>query len=240
MNKFSHNFTLNEKTESCRIYHSQDNIARIDFISESAVRVAVYKNDSVLLPTFSVSPDNDLLLKGRDRLSTDGFCLCEPECTLNERGEDFLLPCGVKMSVDLHNFILSYSIGDKELFSDRKPLAYNINGEFGREKYHYITREKGERVYGLGDKGGKLNKSGRSFRIECCDAMGYDASESDPLYKHLPFHSVVCHFQLLYFLFLFILGVESQESPNFSSSSPSMFEDHIFPSQRGSSFSSPQ
>ncbi len=188
MNKFNHNFTLYDKTPHSRFYSSEDNIARIDFVSDSCVRVALYKACVTLLPTFSVCPDFDLLLNGRERLSLDGFDLCEPEINETEGKETFNLPCGVKVNLDLHNFSLSYNLGGKELFSDRKPLAYNIGGEFGRDSYHYVTREKNEKIYGLGDKGGDLNKSGRAFRIECSDAMGYDASESDPLYKHLPFY----------------------------------------------------
>ena len=188
MNKFNHNFTLKEATSVSRIYQSEDNITRIDFISDSCIRVAMYKENCTILPTFSVSPDNNLLPKGRDRLSLDGFSLTAPKFTETETGESFRLDCGVSINLDLHNFILSYQAGDKVLFSDRKPLAYNINGEFGRESYHYITREKDEKIYGLGDKSGPLNKSGRSYRIECSDAMGYDAAQSDPLYKHLPFY----------------------------------------------------
>lgn len=186
MNKFNHNFTLNEATEYKRIYQSDDNIARIDFISDSAIRVAVYKKGADILPTFSVCPDNELLLNARDRLSVDGFGLCNAE-VLNEE-EIFILPCGIKINIDLHNFIISCYSEDKVLYSDRKPLAYNFDGEFGRDSYHYLTREKDEKIYGLGDKSGKLDKSGRSFRIETSDAMGYDAKESDPLYKHLPFY----------------------------------------------------
>lgn len=188
MNKFNHNFTPYKRTESCRLYKSADNVARLDFISESCVRVAIYKENSKMLPTFSVSPDNDLLINGRERLSLEGFAPTEPQCCETENGEKFTLPCGVEINLNLHNFILSYSLDGEELFSDRKPLAYNLDGEFGKDSYHYITREKTEKIYGLGDKGGDLNKSGRAFRIECSDAMGYDAKESDPLYKHLPFY----------------------------------------------------
>ncbi len=188
MNKFNHKFTLYHKTLNSRFYASDSNIARIDFVSDSCVRVALYKDCDTLLPTFSVCPDSALLLNGRERLSLDGFSLCEPEIKECDGSEAFELPCGVRVTLDLHNFTLSYELGDKELFSDRKPLAYNIEGEFGKDRYHYITREKNEKIYGLGDKGGRLDKSGRAFRIECSDAMGYDAAESDPLYKHLPFY----------------------------------------------------
>ncbi|MGN1194532.1 MAG: TIM-barrel domain-containing protein, partial [Acutalibacteraceae bacterium] len=48
-----------------------------------------------------------------------------------------------------------------------------------------------------GDKTGELNKAGKAYRIETTDCMGYDAAESDPLYKHIPFYicenSVGCY-----------------------------------------------
>ncbi len=188
MNSFNHNFIPYSKTLCSRVYRSDSSVARLDFLSGSCIRVALYKDSAELLPTFSVCPDNALLIKGRDRLSLKGFELCRVEDEKDGDKELFRLPCGVDISLDLHNFILSYSVDGKVLFSDRRPLAYNIDGEFGRDTYHYITREKNERIYGLGDKGGALNKSGRAFRIECSDAMGYDAKESDPLYKHVPFY----------------------------------------------------
>lgn len=188
MGKFSYDFFLKEKTPYSRVYKCENNIARLDFVSSDCVRVAMFKEGDYLLPTFSVSPDGDLLLKGRDRLSLEGFKMCEPESKKTEKGEDFLLPCGIKISLEEHNFLLTYSIGEGTLFADRAPLSYSLDGEFGKDSHHYITREKDERIYGLGDKGGEINKYGRAFRIECSDAMGYDGEKSDPLYKHLPFY----------------------------------------------------
>ncbi len=197
MNKFNHNFRASEKGDTYRIYSCDENRARIDFISDSCIRVALYKENSRMLPTFCVNPENEFLLKGRDRLDVSGFPLHAPECSADENTESFILDCGIGISLDLHNFILEYTLGDEVLFSDRKPLAYSFEGEFGRESYHYITREKEEKIYGLGDKGGELNKSGRAYRIECTDCMGYNAAESDPLYKHIPFYicenSVGCY-----------------------------------------------
>ncbi len=197
MNKFNHNFAPLEKGDTYRIYACDENRARIDFISESCIRVAVYKENSQMLPTFCVNPENEFLLNGRDRLDISGFSLSAPEYSTDENTESFTLGCGIGIRLNLHNFILEYTLIDKVLFSDRKPLPYNLAGEFGRESYHYITREKDEKIYGLGDKGGELNKSGRAYRIECTDCMGYDAAESDPLYKHIPFYicenSVGCY-----------------------------------------------
>ena len=55
------------------------------------------------------------------------------------------------LELDKYNFILKYYKDGRLLFSDRSPLAYNFEGEFGKESYHYITREKGEYIFGMGD-----------------------------------------------------------------------------------------
>ena len=188
MSKFNHMFRLSEKGDSFRRYESGENKVRLDFVGDSCVRVAVYKSESEMLPTFCVDPDNRFLVNGRSRLDTSGFSLCKPKEESTADGERFRLPCGVTVEVDLHNFLLSFSRDGNTLFSDRKPLAYNFGGEFGRESYHYITRNAGEHIFGLGDKTGELDKAGRAFRIETTDCMGYNAADSDPLYKHIPFY----------------------------------------------------
>lgn len=188
MGKFKHKFADYQHTDTYRIYRENNNFVRLDFVSESCLRVAVYRDKDDLLPTFSVNPDNEFLLTGRDRLSTRGFKLCSPELVLDENVDCFLLPSGVKIRLLKDNFILEYLKNGKILFSDRPPLAYNFDGEFGTDSYHYVTREQSEHIFGLGDKGGLLDKAGRSFRIETCDCMGYDAEKSDPLYKHIPFY----------------------------------------------------
>lgn len=197
MSKFNHSFQLAEKTSNYRIYTCDDNFARIDFVSDSCVRVAIYKNEKSMLPTFSVAPDNDFSQSGRIRLDTSGFQLSSPAVAQNEGVDNFSLPCGITVELQKNNFLLKYYQGGSLLFADRAPLAYNFANEFGRETYHYITRMPGERIFGLGDKTGDLNKSGRAFRIETTDCMGYNAGESDPLYKHIPFYicenSVGCY-----------------------------------------------
>lgn len=188
MGKFEHKFELKEVSENGRVYSNGQNTVRLDFVSESALRVAVYKSFGDLLPTFSPNPDNSFLIEGRHKLSTEGFSGCAPEIKENENKESFSLPCGVQINLNKNNFLLEYLKGGEVLFADRAPLAYNFGGEFGDETYHYTTRQKGEHIFGLGDKGGALDKSGRAFRIESTDCMGYNAQTSDPLYKHIPFY----------------------------------------------------
>ncbi len=198
MSKFNHLFHAVQKGDSFSEYVCGENTARIDFVSESCVRVAIYKEKEEMLPTFSVCPDNaPFSFSGRNRLSTDGFSLCKPEREETESVHSFILPCGTKLKVELQNFILSFYQNGEKLFSDRTPLAYNLENEFGSGSFHYLSRADGERIFGLGDKGGDIDKAGRSFRIETSDCMGYDAKSSDPLYKHIPFYicenSVGCY-----------------------------------------------
>lgn len=197
MPKFEHKFILSNSFDYYRTYNCENNNVRLDFISDSCVRVAVYKNADCIMPTFSVNPNNEFSVTGRERLSTDGFNMCSPRITLSEKEEQFILPCGIEIRLKKNNFILEYLKNGETLFADRSPLAYNFQGEFGKNSYHYVTREKNEYIFGLGDKGGLLNKSGRAFRIETTDCMGYDAEKSDPLYKHIPFYicenSVGCY-----------------------------------------------
>ena len=61
------------------------------------------------------------------------------------------------------------------------------------------------------------------------------------LTSRFPYVSRVLIFNSHSFYFIFIpLGLESLESPNFSSSSSALLENNLFPSQRGPSSSSPQ
>lgn len=182
--KFNHRFELAENGAAYRKYKSDNINARLDFISDSSLRVAIYRDNEYIIPSFNVAPDNKMSLNGRDRLSLDGFDVAEP--VENENG--FVLGCGVEIGVDLNNFNLCFKISGKRIFEDRKPLAYNFENEFGSGSFHYISRNENEKIFGLGDKAGELDKSGKSYKIETTDSMGFDASSSDPLYKHIPFY----------------------------------------------------
>lgn len=186
--KFDHKFALKTADEHCRLYSCDDIKAQIDFIDESCIRVAVYKNKDDILPTFSINPLGSHSANGRARLDTKGFSMYSPEVISHQESEEFTLSDNIKIKLNLNNFLLSYSQDNKTLFCDRAPLAYNFENEFGTGSYHYISRADGEKIFGLGDKGGELNKAGRAFRIETTDCMGYDAKTTDPLYKHIPFY----------------------------------------------------
>ena len=86
------------------------------------------------------------------------------------------------------NFRITALRDGKLLFADRSGLAYNFQGELGSGSIHYTARQPGERIFGLGDKCGTVNKAGRSFSLAATDSMGFSARSSDPLYKQVPFY----------------------------------------------------
>lgn len=186
--KFNHNFKPDICEDRFYICKCGGNTARIDFVNKACIRVAVYNDGYTMLPTFNINPTNTQTVFGRDRLDTAGFDCISPKTVTEDGKTVFLLNDSVKIKLDLKNFILSYYNDDKLLFSDRAPLAYNLENEFGHGVYHYVSRADNEHIYGLGDKGGEFDKAGRAFRIETSDCMGYDAKSSDPLYKHIPFY----------------------------------------------------
>lgn len=184
--KFNYEFKRQDK--DFLLYKCENQNVRIDILGKSLLRVAVFRDGEDILPTFCIDPESaDLGFFGRDRLSVSGFSPEKINPETDGETDNFTLKCGIKVTVYRHNFLLKYEKNGKVLFCDRAPLAYNFEGEFGNGMFHYISRENGERIFGLGDKCGKLNKSGNSYRIETSDSMGYNAECSDPLYKHVPF-----------------------------------------------------
>lgn len=186
--KFNHNFKLVDYTDNYRLYACDDVNARLDFVEENIVRVAIYRHGEDILPTFCINPYGQPNSPARNRLDTEGFHFDTPEVESTDNGEKITLTSGMEIDVDFHNFLLSFIDDGEVLFEDRRPLSYNLENEFGRGYYHYISREEDEKIFGLGDKSGFMDKAGRSFRIETTDALGYDAETSDPLYKHIPFY----------------------------------------------------
>ena len=69
---------------------------------------------------------------------------------------------------------------------DRQTQAYFHARHAGGFR-HFTARDKNERHYGVGDKSGPLDHTGRRFLMDACDPCGFDAETSDPLYKVIPY-----------------------------------------------------
>jgi alpha-glucosidase len=178
--KWNHDFVLTGKGTAHRVYTADDIEARFDFL-DHMLRVAIVKKDVRLFPTFTVSPGTSVMPRhGRHKMSLVGL-------NTNPQGEEIKID-DVSIEIDPHNLRITYKKDGKILFQDREGLAYNLDGELGRGAYHYVSREEGEKIFGLGDKTGDVNKAGRRFKMETFDTMGFDANSSDPLYKQVPFY----------------------------------------------------
>ena len=185
--KYDHRFRLVEAAPSRRIYAADGVTMRLDFFAHM-LRVALLHEGTELLPTWSVCPGGgEVPLEGRDKLSTEGFRLVRPEDKEDEEALRFSLD-GADFTVEKKNFRITARNEKGLLYADRDGLAYNFDGELGDGGAHYTRRFEGERIFGLGDKSGAVNKAGRSFALAAGDAMGFSAERSDPLYKQIPFY----------------------------------------------------
>lgn len=170
-----------------RVYRADGVTVRLDFFRHM-LRVAVLNPDVPLLPTWSVCPNaDDVPLAGRDKLSTDGFVLETPTVSEDEKTLSFTLD-GVRFSVEKKNFRITAETDRGVLYRDRSGLAMNFAGELGRGSVHHTDRFRDQRIFGLGDKCGPVNKANRRFTLAATDSMGYSAAYSDPLYKQIPFY----------------------------------------------------
>lgn len=71
------------------------------------------------------------------------------------------------------------------VLADRPTGAYTVGSRTGRVT-HFHRHLPGDRCFGLGEKAGPFERTGRRYEFRCVDALGYDAAETDPLYKHWP------------------------------------------------------
>ncbi len=185
--KFRHRFTLVSSSPSFRIYESGENVVRLDFLRHM-LRVSLTKKNRSLFPTWSVCPGGeDVPAEGRDRLSTEGFETEEPEVNEDPDTVSFTMD-GLSFEISLLNFRIRADGEKGPVYSDREILAYNFENEAGTGSWHFTRRFEGQMIFGLGDKSGSVNKSGRRFVISATDSMGFSAESSDPLYKQIPFY----------------------------------------------------
>lgn len=56
-------------------------------------------------------------------------------------------------------------------------------------RIHTSQIEDDDYFYGFGEKGGEINKAEKYMNMAPGDAMGYNAKETDSLYKHIPFYT---------------------------------------------------
>ncbi|MCS3601165.1 alpha-glucosidase [Buttiauxella sp. BIGb0471] len=185
------NWTL-LKSDANHVELSVDGKHRLNlFVLEQGMfRVLIKRENKLALNrTWSIAPENDVPWEGRDRESLQGFTL--PGFTVEERDETLCISTD-KLRVTVHQPLwLEWEYkndnGEWQLLAcDRPTSAYLLNA-YGDGVAHYQRRFKEERYYGLGEKAGPLQRTGKRYEMRNLDAMGYNAESTDPLYKHIPF-----------------------------------------------------
>ncbi|MEI6898036.1 MAG: glycoside hydrolase family 31 protein [Psychromonas sp.] len=148
------------------------------------------KNEMRLDRTWMITPEGeDVPWEGRDRMSVEGFSL--PSFSVLH-GQQQLTIETTKLRLIVHQPLWlewQHKVNNEwlALTKDRTTGAYQL-GVNDPAIAHFMNRADGESYYGLGEKTGDLNRAGRRFEMRNLDAMGYDASKTDPLYKHVPFY----------------------------------------------------
>lgn len=185
------NWTL-LKSDANHVELSVDGKHRLNlFVLEQGMfRVLIKRENKLALNrTWSIAPENDVPWEGRNRESLEGFAL--PGFTMEELG-DTLRISSDKLRVTVHQPLwLAWEYLNEAgewqfLASDRPTSAYLLNAH-GDGVAHYQRRYKEEQYYGLGEKAGPLQRTGKRYEMRNLDAMGYNAQSTDPLYKHIPF-----------------------------------------------------
>lgn len=177
----------NEIILSCDNKHS----LHLFVLEKKLIRILFKRNCELRLDrTWMIAPEgHDVPWEGRDRMSVAGFSL--PSFELQQTENQLTLETEyLRLTIHQPLWMEWEHKIDGEWFpltKDRKTGAYQL-GASEPGISHFMNRGENEFYYGLGEKTGDLNREGRRFEMRNLDAMGYDASKTDPLYKHVPFY----------------------------------------------------
>lgn len=175
------------------ILNSKEIEAHVYILEEDVFRVYFPENDHPLLNrTWTITPDaEDVQKEGREKSDLSPFTLPSFELKQSE-AEVEIHTNQLRVVIDLIGLKFQWYARSNgqwiNIANDRKTQNYNFNQSLGAGVYHYLERDKNDFYYGLGEKGGPLNKVGKRYRMKTIDAMGYDAENTDPLYKHIPYY----------------------------------------------------
>ncbi|MCB8822037.1 glycoside hydrolase family 31 protein [Microvirga rosea] len=162
---------------------------RVGILEHDIGRVVMRRDGGYRLDRgWSIAPGGlEPSFEGRLRDSTEGFS-CPEASVLEQDGTIRLESAGLTAVVSLSPFgIAWHRPGENGPFlQDRTTQAYLVSRKTGALQ-HFMARHEKERHYGVGDKAGPLDHTGRRFKIDAVDPCGFDAELSDPLYKMIPF-----------------------------------------------------
>lgn len=162
---------------------------RIEALSDNRFRVRLLRDGRWRQGrTWCVAPDGPPPEQGRSRDSLAGFDC--PPVAVTEHAQGLTIATQSLRAKVMRPLQIQWQANIagqwRDLAQDRPTGAYLL-GRRGPALAHFLRRHPRESVYGLGEKTGPLDRTGRRFEMRNLDAMGYDARHTDPLYKHIPF-----------------------------------------------------
>lgn len=140
----------------------------------------------------------DALVEATAQIAPERGLTAAP-CAVTEAEENYLLEAsgGVRVQVEKRHGLVSVFYGGALIhggaFQNPDLVVPSYPVRLLRDGGHLLARfnfpiDPEDEFYGLGDKTGAPNRRGQRFRMFNRDSLGYDASNSDPLYKSVPFY----------------------------------------------------
>lgn len=173
----NHYYSIAADAVEIRVWFLTDDIIRIRAGFDGDWDEASYS----LVTTAWESRTDELMKDYRKRINV-------AESTLVD-GETRAVITGKKLRVEVEKDPFRICVYDAEgtmLHADIPELAYREDSN--RRRIHTSQIEDDDYFYGFGEKGGEINKAEKYMNMAPGDAMGYNAKETDSLYKHIPFY----------------------------------------------------
>lgn len=178
--------------ESVTLLVNERHLFTIYLLEQTMMRILIQKEGRLALNrSWSIAPLGEAPLEGRDRLKVDDFPGA-PYTLKEEEGVLEIATDSLKVRISTPLALTWYYKEQAEnrwieIAQDRATSAYWLGRRNYTEIAHYRKAYHEERIYGLGEKAGTLERTGKKYEMRNLDAMGYDAESTDPLYKHIPF-----------------------------------------------------
>ncbi len=176
-----------EKLCGAYLVHTDCADIKLCFVTDEIVRLRAsfdkeFAEESYVLATTAWEDRLDPLFEGeRTRV--------EPVKPEVEEGEKTLVfrTAALRLELDRDPICIRlYDAEGTELYSSIAGSPFILDSN--RRVNHYSRMEEDDCFYGFGEKAGNLNKNKEFLRERATDAMGYDATKMDTLYKHIPFY----------------------------------------------------
>jgi len=162
-----------------RIAALADDIVRVTLLRAGELR----QKRTWSVPAFGQA---DTGWAGRDRLDDSSWPAVATEITAQPT-HVALATRALRLIVTLEPFRMDWALSDGAIFvRDRERQPYFL-GQKTHAFRHAMACAPGDRCYGLGDKTGPLDLTGRRLRCAMRDSLGFDPERGDPLYKNWPF-----------------------------------------------------